>query len=148
FKKRRPARIEAEDLARLTARFPALAAIHEAAAAGRRHLAPAHERYTGSVSAAEWAVSLETAALLRGLCVLMKPAAVLDLGSGFSSFVLRDYAREAGERCTVHSVDEDAGWLEKTRGFLASSGFPDEGTFTWSSFRASDRPRYDLVLHD
>jgi predicted O-methyltransferase YrrM len=139
---------DAEDFARISTRFPALDAIAEAAVAGSRLLAEPHRKYVGAVSAPEWAVSLETAALLHGICTLLQPRAVLDLGSGFSSYALRCFARDAARPCTVHSVDEDAQWLERTRNFLALHGLPAEGTYTWQDFQVRITERYDLILHD
>jgi hypothetical protein len=50
---------------------------------------------------------------------------LLDLGSGFSSYVLRAYA--AGVPGAVGwSVDDDPAWLEKTRAFLVSEGLSTE----------------------
>ena len=47
-----------------------------------------YERYTSTVSIPEAAVSLETAALLVVLCRRLNVRTALDLGSGFSSWVL------------------------------------------------------------
>ena len=148
FRRRAAPLADTEDFARISTRFPALDAIAEAAAAGSKLLAPPHRQYVSTVSAPEWAVSLETAALLHGICTLLQPCAVLDLGSGFSSYTLRRFARDAARPCTVHSVDEDAGWLARTRDFLALHGLAGEGTFTWREFQARTAERYDVILHD
>lgn len=148
FRRRAAPLFDAEDFARISTRFPALDAIPEAAAAGSRLLAQPHQQYVSTVSAPEWAVSLQTAALLHGLCTLLQPRAVLDLGSGFSSYTLRRFARDAARPCVVHSVDEDARWLDRTRDFLALHRLAVEGTFTWQGFQARTAERYDLILHD
>lgn len=112
-----------------------------------RKLAPPYQRYVSAVSSPVWAVSLESAGLLHALCSLTRPRAVLDLGSGFSSAVLRLYAREAAPGCVVHSVDDDAQWLERSRGFLRSLDLSDEGLLLWSE-RNALASAYDLIFHD
>lgn len=141
-------RSQTEDLRCIAARFPALAELPDAAAESSGVLADPYRDYVTSVSTAAWAVSLQTAALLRGLCVLLKPEAVLDLGSGFSSFVLRLYSRDAPHSCTVHSVDDDSTWLAQTRNFLMARGLHTEGLFPWNTFRQDAASRYQLILHD
>ena len=65
-----------------------------------------------------------TAVFLRVLCREIGPAAVLDLGSGFSSFVLRSYDDGGGARVT--SVDDSETWLARTAQFLESRGVPTD----------------------
>jgi len=112
-----------------------------------RDLAPLYKRYVTTVSSPVWAVSLESAALLDALCRLTEPRAVVDLGSGFSSAVLRRYARSAAHECVVHSVDDDAKWLARSGEFLRSLELSTKGLLLWE-----DRERlidvYDIVFHD
>ncbi len=137
-----------QELEKTTARFPALAALHESSLASWELLAEPYEEYCSTVSSPVWAVSPQTAAVMHALCRLLRPRMVLDLGSGFSSFVLRCYCRDENSSCTVHTADDDEQWLERTRGFLAMHGLPTDGTYTWSSFHEQARPPYDLILHD
>lgn len=131
-----------------TARFPALAALHETRSASWALLAEPYEEYCSTVSSPVWAVSPQTAAMMHALCTLLRPRSVLDLGSGFSSFALRRYCRDENGSCTVHTVDDDAQWLERTREFLVKGGLPIDGTYVWNSFQEHARPPYDLILHD
>ncbi len=148
FKRRGESRSESKDRERIAARFPALAALPAATAESARLLAEPYEQYVTSVSSPVWAISLQTAALLHALCTLLKPAAVLDLGSGFSSFVFQQYSRAAAPPCTVHSVDEDLQWLDRTRNFLALYRLPTDSVFLWTAFQELPAARYDLILHD
>jgi predicted O-methyltransferase YrrM len=136
-----------EELRAVTARYPVLGGLPSAVAEAGRRLAPTYEDYVTSVSSPVWAVSLQTAALADALCALLRPRAVLDLGSGFSSFVLRRQRAGAGGG-TVHSVDDDPQWLERTRGFLEARGVSSDGMFLWPAFAAAPPQSYDLVLHD
>jgi hypothetical protein len=72
----------------------------------------------------------------------------LDLGSGFSSFAFRFYARMADHPCLVHTVDDDEAWLNRTRGFLSHEGLAPQGLFPWSQFENGGHSDYTLVLHD
>jgi predicted O-methyltransferase YrrM len=133
-------------LALLAAPRPRLAA---AIARAPRHLAslrPAYERYVRGVSTPEHAASLELASLLRALCEHRRPQRVVDLGSGFTSYVLRAWA--AGEGVEAWSVDDDEEWLGRTRGFLLGEGLGTDNLLAWPDFLAREPPRFDLVLHD
>ncbi len=125
--------------------LPALAADLPAA---RAALSDAYARYVATVSAADMAVSLETASFLLALCRRLRPARVLDLGSGFSSVVFRAYAGTADPRCLVHTVDDDEAWLERTGAFLAREGLAADGLFAWSRFEGASDSGYAVVLHD
>lgn len=78
----------------------------------------------------------------------MKPQRILDLGSGFSSFVFRYYQFVTATRLDVWSVDHSPFWLDRTRMFLDSHGLPSDNLYTWDEIRPSNSGRFDLVLHD
>jgi predicted O-methyltransferase YrrM len=111
-----------------------------------------YERYVTTVSDAAHAISLELALFMLELACERRPRRVLDLGSGFSSYVFRAYAAASGG-CEVWSVDHDASWLEQTERFLASCGLPTDRMMPWDAFRAGlatngNSPGFELVLHD
>lgn len=64
------------------------------------------------------APSLKTLKLLMQLCVTGNK--VLDLGTGFSSFVLRYYLTDLG--IDLISADDNSGWLITTRKYCESQG--------------------------
>lgn len=95
------------------------------------------------------AISLELASLLLFLCERHKPRVILDLGSGFSSYVFRKWQLESGANSTVLTVDGDAGWLARTRLFLEEEHLPTNDLLEWSSFLQLNRVmKADLILHD
>lgn len=110
-------------------------------------LKPYYEYYITHVSRADMAMSLELAAFIYTLCVKKEFKTLLDLGSGFSSFVYRLYASEY-EGIQVLSVDDDAQWLEKTKGYLRQHGLPDTGMLTLDQFLQQPATKFDCVLHD
>jgi predicted O-methyltransferase YrrM len=95
-------------------------------------------------------ISLELAVFLRVVCDAELPRAILDLGSGFSSYVFRTYAKEAktDPRPVVHSIDHSREWLGETRRFLEPRGLDCRHLSTWNEFIAADKPSFDLVLVD
>jgi predicted O-methyltransferase YrrM len=135
----------ARDARRLGREHPRLAATGSAAG----DLRALYERYVAEVSSPEMAVSWESARYLRDLCEAVRPARVLDLGSGFSSLVLRRYAAAAGHPVSVVSVDDDAQWLERTRDFLAEHGHSGDGELRlWDDFAGAPGEPFDVVFHD
>jgi predicted O-methyltransferase YrrM len=89
------------------------------------------------------AVSLETAGLLLALCRTQGVCSAIDLGSGFSSYVLHRWASEV--QAEVVSVDDDPAWLERTRRFLSQQGISAEGLCLWPDI---PNRMFDLVFHD
>ncbi|HCZ34638.1 MAG TPA: hypothetical protein DHV26_01780 [Cytophagales bacterium] len=110
-------------------------------------LKPYYEQYITHVSRADMAMSLELAAFVFALCVKKGYKNLLDLGSGFSSFVYRLYASEQ-VGVQVLSVDDDAQWLEKTKSYLRQHGLPDAGMLTLDQFLQQPVTKFDCVLHD
>jgi len=127
-------------------RFPALDELAAATEANARTLAPAYIDYLFGVS--RWVVSLRLSALLFALCDVLAPRAILDLGSGFTTYVFRTYAAECADPPRIVSVDDSAEWLGKTSRFLAQHGFGDGEIMLLDDFLGREREQFDLVLHD
>jgi predicted O-methyltransferase YrrM len=136
-----------EVVARLTTALSLPGSLVEEIGRVRVELDDAYHEYIRHVSAAEHALSLETSALLLALCRLARPLRTLDLGSGFSSYVLRVYA-SATNGVEVVSVDDAVSWLMRTRAFLESAGLREGHLLTWDAFSTTTHGRFDLVLHD
>jgi predicted O-methyltransferase YrrM len=111
-------------------------------------LRPLYDRYVAEISSDAWAVSWESSRYLLQLCHALAPTRVLDLGSGFSSLVLRHYASSAPHAVSVVSVDDDAEWLERTREFLEELGHAGGELRLWSEFVDAPGEPFDLVFHD
>jgi predicted O-methyltransferase YrrM len=138
------------DRRRLGRAYPALAPDAPGLAAARSNLASAYQPYVRDVSSAVMAASLQTAAVLLWLCRRLRARRALDLGSGFSSYVLRAWIAESGAPGQVLSVDDSAEWLERTGRFLASQAQPATDLLAWERFRreAARLEPFDVVFHD
>lgn len=134
-------RTEARGLRRA---LPLLRDTGEALGAAERRLAPAYRRYVAEVSIPIMAVSLELALFLDVLVRGTGPRRALDLGSGFSSYVLR----LPGGPGEVWSADDAPEWLERTRGFLLREGLGAQNVVAWEALRRNPPEPFDLVLHD
>lgn len=99
------------DAKRLAELFEELRDYRSLLATGIPDMKHAYGKYVGEFSTPEMAVSLETSQFLYVLAKAVKARRILDLGSGFSSYVLRLYSIDAGSDTVVYSVDDDKGWL-------------------------------------
>jgi predicted O-methyltransferase YrrM len=142
----RPRNASSDDERALVQHLPALERLESEASRSEAILAARYEHYVRNVSHAVWAVSLESASAMHAFCTITRPGKVLDLGSGFSSAVFRLYARDT-PGCIVHSVDDDAQWLKRTREYLEETDLSTGGLQLWSDFQASSG-QYDFIFHD
>jgi predicted O-methyltransferase YrrM len=138
------------DAERLRARFPFLAAYPQQADPVRRRLLPVYRAYTRHISPGPIAISLELAVFLYVVCEATGPNTILDLGSGFSSYVFRSYAKSKNEEQTplTFSVDQSPEWLNQTRRFLQFHECDCHHLWTWDELVRHDNPPFDLVLLD
>lgn len=145
----------------LEKRFPQLQGFTERQTAVLKELKPYYNEYTSEVSPDDWAISLELATFLQIFCDITKPKSILDLGSGFSSFVFRRYQATAHIKPVVWTCDDSQKWLKKTRTFLAKHNLSSENLTTLNSFLEflsttgdvknklqSELKNFDLILHD
>jgi len=106
-----------------------------------------YQHYVTKISRADMAASLELSALINALCHANDYKKLLDLGSGFSSFVLRNYSK-LRLNSVVYSVDDDILWLERTREYLINSSVSTENLMMLSEFIDSNENQFDIVLLD
>jgi predicted O-methyltransferase YrrM len=106
-----------------------------------------YNEYINNVSSPDMAISLELATFLYTYCKINKCKKIVDLGSGFSSFVLRLYASDS-EKVEVYSVDDDEQWLKKTETFLNAHKLNTDKIFTLNQFKSLNESNFDLILLD
>lgn len=105
-------------------------------------------QYVSEVSIDTMAISLELATTLYSLCLLKKPKVVLDLGSGYSSYVFRYYQKNDNPDCLVYSVDDNVDWLVKTKEYLLSQGVSTNLVLNIDEIQALENTKFDIILHD
>jgi hypothetical protein len=110
----------------------------------RERLSPLYREYAKSVSSDSMAIALRSCAYIWWLADLIDARTLVDYGSGFTSYVIREYAKTSGAECW--SVDDDEAWLEKTGKFLIEHGHDPTGLLLWEDFL--DVPTADLTVYD
>jgi predicted O-methyltransferase YrrM len=136
------------DAQRLAELFEELRNYRSLLAAGIPDMKHAYGKYVAAFSTPEMAVSLETSLFVYVLAKATRARRILDLGSGFSSYVLRLYSVDAGSDIVVYSVDDDKGWLARTREFLSLSRLREDLLLDWQAFQQVTGVRFDLIFHD
>lgn len=136
------------DLAAIRDQYPALANLEAVMQRHSRRLSAAHARYVSTVTVDYIAASLESAALICALAECTRSTRLMDLGSGFSSYALRSYARDAHQPTSVVSVDDNADWLEASRRFLSEHALDTSELVDWENSDALTDRDFDLVFHD
>jgi hypothetical protein len=111
-----------------------------------------HAEYITTVSSPVATLSLETALVTWFILNVTSPRTIVDLGSGFSSYLFRSFQQQRNRRsesCRVLSCDDDRLWLERTGEFLTRKHLPASGLYLWDDFQRMERDiRPDLVLYD
>jgi protein-L-isoaspartate O-methyltransferase len=106
--------------------------------------------YTKNISPDNMAISLKLAFFMYELCNKYKFMTVMDRGSGFSSFILRLYAKEQDFPVTVYSVDSSSEWIEKTRSYLEQNNLSTKNLYVWNDFYGlfKGKIKFDFILED
>ena len=137
------------DFLRFRRVIPRLACTRQSLGMAQRNLQPYYDLYVSTVSIRGMTISLELSAFLFLLCKAIRPTRILDIGSGFSSFVFRFYAKDKINKPVIWSVDDSVEWLENTFAFLVSHDLECDHLITWDSFvRQEPHDNFDLILHD
>jgi predicted O-methyltransferase YrrM len=106
-----------------------------------------YEEYLSLVGGYGHPVSFETAQYMYNWCVRNSPTKILDMGSGFSSFVFREYFKHFQPAGYVMSVDTDLQWLNVTKNFLNNNKLYFGDLFLLDDF-IIEPGTYDFVFHD
>lgn len=70
-----------------------------------------------------------------------------DLGTGFSSVLLSEYAQHV-RNISILSVDDNPSWLKINKDFVQSVHLPNNSMVLLDSIDVKHPPRFDLVIHD
>jgi predicted O-methyltransferase YrrM len=113
----------------------------------REKLRPFYEQYIKEISSPDMAASLELAAFIYSFCQIKGCKKLLDIGSGFSSFICRRFASET-PAVETFTVDDDEAWLKKTNQYLEKHHLNTDNLFTMDQFLSNDLSGFDFILHD
>jgi hypothetical protein len=105
-----------------------------------------YNEYISTVSLKGHAASLELGLMYYKLCSALKPKSIVDLGSGFTSYVGRLYAQRNPD-VLVYSVDDNNDWLIKTQRFLSKHNVSTDNIISWDVFQNTEL-KFDIVLYD
>jgi predicted O-methyltransferase YrrM len=114
----------------------------------RQKILSYYHEYISEISSEIMASSLELSIFLLFICDIAQPKKILDLGSGFSSFLFRFHALNAPEKPLICSVDDSEEWLIKTAGFLTTHHLPATNLMTWDEFSGHDMGPFDFIFYD
>lgn len=107
-----------------------------------KEIKPYYDKYISEVSEKGWAISFETSLIIYHLLVTNNFKRVLDLGSGFTSFLLRKYSNAD----IIESIDDDMIWISKTRQYLLDNNVTTDGLNHVNSFDFDGV--YDFIILD
>lgn len=139
----------ARDQTLLLRRHPALfKALRTAPLHAPSGLQRSHKTYTEHVSTLDMAMSLEAATLLWALCRNLKPRRVLDLGSGFSTYLLASFSAASTDPPDVVSIDDSRYWLDQTARYIASNDLPQPKSGLPPLLDDLPNRSFDIVSYD
>jgi len=107
-----------------------------------------HTDYVNNVSSPLISVPLNMASFLYFLSVSFAPKRIIDLGSGFSSFVFHKAINGLPSSCDIISVDDSTFWLEKTRAFLSRHNIQGCKLMTLDNLLTMPNLSFDLAFLD
>jgi predicted O-methyltransferase YrrM len=137
-----------EDMIVLKEKIPQLQNFDELSIKIQQEIEPYYKDYISRFSREVVALSFELSTFIMVLCNIMKPKKILDLGSGFSSFIFRSYMSKANPKPLVWTVDDSPEWLEISKIFININELSTENLSTWQDFIKEDVGTFDLILFD
>ncbi len=135
---------------KLTRSFPFLKNYNSRFSAVSYEIQQTYSDYVTNISSVDMAVSIESAIFLKIFLEHLQPKSILDLGSGFSSYIFRQYAKDSLPReITVVSVDDSAEWIARTEQFLTEKQLDAGNLISWDEFtRQKSLTGFDIIFHD
>lgn len=106
-----------------------------------------YEVYISTISSNRHAASLSQAVFLYAWCMVSKPKKILDLGSGYSTYVFGLY-KNVHKKIQIDSVDDSSSWMRKTKKFLKSNKSCIPHFYLWSEFVKMSKKNYDFIFYD
>ena len=90
-------------------------------------------------------ISVELSEYIINLCKEKSPQTILDMGSGWSSFLFRTICQNS----FVLSIDDNKDWLTKTVEFCKQHNVEPKNMVLWNDLNVHEyKNTFDIALHD
>lgn len=122
--------------------------MHISKDSGEEFITQKYHDYKKNISSGNSAISLELGLYLFEMTKSLNPKLILDLGSGFSSFVFRYVCKQNAGVMSCWSVDDSREWLDQTRKYLTNNSLDVHYIFEWRDFLNEKHPFFDLIFVD
>lgn len=93
------------------------------------------------------AISLEASQFIVGLLDAERPTDILELGAGFSTWVLLSWANE-NPPCSLTSVDTEEVWLYEASREIMALGLTGASFYTWAEFLKEQPDLWECASFD
>lgn len=141
-------RIQKRDWNLLCKIYPGLDKFYSQKRQIKDNLKIAYKDYIANYSASLISLSLDRGVFFYYLCQLIRPAMILDLGSGFSSFIFRRYSKDTASVASVLSIDDSEFWLNQTADFLKKHDVSADGMQLWNNSQQEVFPEFSIAFLD
>ena len=103
--------------------------------------------YITHVSSKGHAASLELADYMFEYLKENKPSSIVDMGSGFTSYICRYYQKHYDPSAYCVSVDDNDAWIGRTHVFLSHANVSTDNLILWEEFKDT-KEKFDFILYD
>ncbi|GAB4202744.1 MAG: hypothetical protein Fur0023_08930 [Bacteroidia bacterium] len=108
-----------------------------------------YDYYIKNISREDMAISLELSLFLWELLLQKRPKYIMDLGSGFSSYIFSLYKMKYNKESVIVSIDDDKKWIDKTIDFLRNDNLDANNVFILlDDYNFKDDSLFDFILLD
>lgn len=108
-----------------------------------------YDYYIKNISREDMAISLELSLFLWELLLQKRPKYILDLGSGFSSYIFSLYKMKYNKESVIVSIDDDKKWIDKTIDFLRNDNLDTNNVFILlDDYNFKNDSLFDFILLD
>lgn len=109
-----------------------------------------HHQYISEISAPLISISYKQAQFLLRLVASLSPESILDLGSGFSTYIFALYNKcISANKVNIVSVDESSFWLKATTDFLAQKHLNVDRVTTYEEYLENNiKGKYEFYFVD
>lgn len=109
-------------------------------------------RYMLNCTKDDMPITFSQACFLLYYVNVVSPSRILDLGSGFSTYIFSYYlSQRKHDLPVIYSVDDSEYWLDQTKLFIKNENYYDKQFLnfeTWETINQMSLPKFDFVFVD